>query len=755
LGRAAESGGAAAQARKRRRRLWIGGPRIAALIILAGFVVLRVFDPAPLETIRLKVFDFYQDFRPRAIPETSPVLIVDIDEESLRRVGQWPWPRHYVAEIVRQLTVANAKVIGIDIIFSEPDRLSGPNVANILPGIDPETKVKLESLPSNDQILAQMSRASRRVVFGQAGLPKPGDYSDRKNQLRGTFQQISGKGAPSPFDFSFKFPGVLRNVPELEEAAAGIGMLNVVPERDGIVRRVPAFFGIDNKLFPSLSVEMFRLAAGRSGLLAKSDVGGVSEIRLSRTLIVPSDTRGRMWPYFSRHDPSKYVSAVELLTGQVPKERIEGKMVLIGTSATGLLDIKPVPTASSMPGVEVHAQLIESLLSGSFLKRPAVLKSVEISVLVAAGLFVIVFVPWVGALWSFVIGVVGAAATVGTSWYLFDQHLILFGVAYPVGAALLLYIILTLTSFIREEAQRRQTRDAFSKYMSPAMVQQVVENPELLTLGGAKRDMTLLFCDVRGFTTISELFDAEGLTELINKLLTPLTDVILKYRGTVDKYMGDCIMAFWNAPLDEPDHVRDGCRAALEMVAAMGPLNRHLKDEADAAGRPHVALKVGLGVNTGEAVVGNMGTAQRMDYSVLGDTVNTASRLEGQSKTYGVDIVIGPETAKRVSEFAVLELDRIQVKGKTVGLNIFALLGDETLAGDGAFAALKQAQEAMLAAYRGQRWDDARARIVDARAKGAVFKLDDLYDLYEFRIETYEEHPPPPDWDGTFVATTK
>jgi adenylate cyclase len=306
------------------------------------------------------------------------------------------------------------------------------------------------------------------------------------------------------------------------------------------------------------------------------------------------------------------------------------------------------------------------------------------------------------------------------------------------------------------------------------MVEQVVEDPSLLSLGGTKRDMTLLFCDVRGFTSISELFDAEGLTVLINKLLTPLTDIILAREGTIDKYMGDCIMAFWNAPLDCAEHAEDGCRSALEMVAAMAPLNERLKQEAKEEGRKHLDLKVGLGLNSGDAVVGNMGTAQRMDYSVLGDTVNTAARLEGQSKTYGVDIVLGPNTYEQVTQFAIIELDYIQVKGKTVGLQIYALLGDEEVAKDPAFISIKEVVSEMIQVYRSQAWDKAKELIQKVRdeaeaaagqevgpilavkaASGDRFRLDVFCELYESRIRAYEEQSPGEDWDGIFIATTK
>jgi len=267
--------------------------------------------------------------------------------------------------------------------------------------------------------------------------------------------------------------------------------------------------------------------------------------------------------------------------------------------------------------------------------------------------------------------------------------------------------------------------------------------------------MTLLFCDVRGFTTISEQFDAEGLTSLINKLLTPLTNVILDHQGTVDKYMGDCIMAFWNAPLDDEKHARNGCISALKMLAEMQPLNDRLEIEAKEEGRKHIPLQVGLGLNSGECVVGNMGSDQRFDYSVLGDTVNLAARLEGQSKSYGVDIVLGPSTQAQVSDFATIELDFIQVKGKTTGVHIFSLLGDEAVAAQPEFQALKAATDKMIAAYRSQDWAGAKTGVAKCRELVNDFRIAGLYDLYEGRIEEYEQNPPPADWDGVFIATTK
>ena len=444
-----------------------------------------------------------------------------------------------------------------------------------------------------------------------------------------------------------------------------------------------------------------------------------------------------------------------MLAGTADPARIKGKITIVGTSAVGLLDIRATPVDAVIPGVEVHVQLIEAALQGAYLKRPGYFVGAELALILFGGLLMIWLVPKIGAKWTMLLFLVLAFGAAGTSWYLFVTERQLFDAGFAIISILFLYTLLTYTGYAKEEAQRRQTRDAFSKYLSPDMVERVAGDPSWLKLGGEQRDMTLLFCDVRGFTTISEQFDAVGLTSLINKLLTPLTNVILDRQGTVDKYMGDCIMAFWNAPLDDENHARNGCLSALAMLAEMAPLNVRLKAEAKEEGRKHIPLIVGLGLNSGECVVGNMGSEQRFDYSVLGDTVNLAARLEGQSKTYGVDIVIGETTLAQVPDLATVGLDRIQVKGKTVPVDIFALLGDEEVAGAENFMKLKSVTEEMIATYRAKDWSKARDMLKACREAIDGFHIAGLYDLYEERITEYEVNPPAPDWDGTFIATTK
>ncbi len=429
--------------------------------------------------------------------------------------------------------------------------------------------------------------------------------------------------------------------------------------------------------------------------------------------------------------------------------------MIIGTSAAGLLDIRTTALDRYIPGVDVHAQIIETVLTGMQLSVPLEADFVEKMATITVALLMIVLVPMIGARWTLLVFLGATGSMAGWSWWHFVSDRTLYDAVFPSLTALLLFIQLTYWGYASEEAQRRQVRTAFGRYLSPALVEKLAKDPSHLKLGGEMRDMTLLFCDVRGFTTISELFDAQGLTRLINRFLTPMTNVILDRFGTIDKYMGDCIMAFWNAPLDDEDHARHACESALAMMETLGPLNDSLEQEAKAENRRHVPIKIGIGLNSGGVCVGNMGSDQRFDYSVLGDTVNLASRLEGQSKPYGVHIVIGDETRKRAPDYAALELDLIKVKGKTEAVRIWTLLGRPAIAQEGWFKELEAAHNAMLAAYRGQNWAEARAQIARCRTLQGELHIEGFYELMEERISEFEANPPGVDWDGVFTATSK
>jgi adenylate cyclase len=731
-----------------------GFARLACLVLLIGFAVLRLFDPAPVEELRVRTFDAFQRMDPR-VKKARPVTIVDIDERSLAdpRLGQWPWPRTRLADIINNLTRMGAVVIAFDVVFPEPDRLNPDIVADNFRGLDETTREKLRTLPSNDRIFADAIRKSR-VVLGESGGHEV--HSDLDKELPVTGFAMLGE---DPDPFIFKFAGLLRNVKVLEEAAAGRGLFTIVPERDGIVRRVPMIMDAQGERMPALSFEVLRILGGSGTIMIKADKSGIDSVVLQGLrLRVPTDGLARFWVHYARNDPSIYVSAVDVLDGRVPSEMIAKKLVLIGTSATGMNDIKTTPVSRAMPGVEIHAQVLESALTGSSLSRPAHGEVYEFLAALVAGLLVIAFAPNLGPVTLVGVGALFATALIGTSSYFYLHDRMLIDFTYPLLSTTAIYLTLIFSSFVREQAQRRQIRSAFSQYLSPAFVEQLAQSPEKLKLGGEEREMTIMFSDMRGFTSISETYkdNPQGLTALMNRFLTPLTNAILDRRGTIDKYMGDAVMAFWNAPLDDREHQLNACNAAVDMLERIDELNRVREEEASEEGHSYVPLNIGVGLNTGNCVVGNMGSDTRFNYSVFGDSVNLASRLEGQTKEYGFPIIVGSKTALAVKDhFAILELDFIMVKGKKEPEVIYAIAGREDVAQSERFQRLRNLTIEMLACYRNRDWDGALATIERGRKTDDARSLEYLYNLYEARIREFRENPPPEDWNGAYQLLTK
>jgi adenylate cyclase len=729
----------------------IGYARLLCLALLVAFAGLRVLDPVPVEEIRVRTFDTFQRIDPRK-KTVRPVTIVDIDDKSLEKLGQWPWPRTRIADLVTELTRLGAVVIAFDAVFSEPDRLNPAAAADTFRNLDDETRARLRALPSNDEVFAEAIRKSR-VVVGESGLPEEITALDKTLPVTG----LAVLGEQDPQRFMFDFPGLLRNVPVLEHAAAGRGMFTIKPERDGIIRRVPMIMQAQGQTMPSLSFEMLRVATGSGTILIKADKAGITSIGI-RGVQIPTDRNGQIWIHYARNDPSLYVPVVNVLERNVSPEMIAGKLVLIGTSAVGLNDIKTTPVSRAMPGVEIHAQILESALTGELISQPLYGIAIEFAAALLFGLLVIVIAPMFGPITLVALGAAFATVLIGTSAYFYSQHRLLIDFTYPLLSTTAIYLTLIFSSFVREQAQRRQIRSAFGQYLSPALVEQLAQSPDKLVLGGEEREMTIMFSDVRGFTAISETYkrDPQGLTRLMNRFLTPLTNAILARKGTIDKYMGDAIMAFWNAPLEDKEHQVNACNAAIDMLERIDELNKIRAEEAKEGGHTFIPLNVGVGLNTGTCVVGNMGSDLRFDYSVLGDSVNLASRLEGQSKEYGFPIIVGSATALAVKDkFAILELDFIMVKGKKEPEVIYAIAGREDTAQSGVFQRLRNLTIEMLGCYRGRDWDGALAVIERGRKTDDAGSMELLYSLYEARIRNFQKNPPPDDWNGAFALLTK
>ena len=618
-------------------------------------------------------------------------------------------------------------------------------------GLDGETRAQLEKLPSNDAVLAAAIRNSR-VVLGESGHYLALPQSGRPPATAG-FAMLG----PDPSPYLFTFPGLIRNVPVLDNAAAGHGLLNIRAEPGGIVRRVPLVVMVQGVIQPAITLDMLRLVTHSGVIRIKTDSAGVRSVAVPG-LELPTDRNGQLWVHFGPYDPQRYVSVQDILKGKVPADRINRRLVLIGTSAVGLHDIKATPVDPAMAGVEVHAEVLENMLTNSALVRPDYAVGAELAVAVLFCLFVIILAPILGAGMMLALGTAVAVALAAGSWYFFIERQLLLDATYPLLSSFIILWTLVFFNYFREQMQRRRIRFAFGQYLAPALVERLAHSHEELVLGGEERNMTILFSDVRGFTTISEIYkdDPQGLTLLMNRFLTPMTNAIIDHNGTIDKYIGDAIMAFWNAPLLDPVQEIGACDAALEMLHRVEMLNREREQEASAVGKPFIPIKIGIGINTGRCVVGNMGSDLRFNYSVLGDTVNLASRLEGQTKTYGVNIIVGARTAQAVRDkFAVLEIDCIKVKGKSEPETIYMVLGRAEMARSDGFDRLRHAVNEMIARYRRRDFRGAAETLARCREADPGFGLEALFALYESRIGIFQQNPPSDNWDGVFSADTK
>ena len=759
------------------RMTWLFGhgnapraPVLVALLVLLSALFLRGVDPDALVRLRDLAFDGYQRLKPRAVPDDLPVRIVDIDEAALEEYGQWPWPRTLLARMVDRLREQGAAVIAFDVVFAEQDRSSFSVVAKNLPESvrDSDLRRTMESLPDNDEVFAE-AIARANVVTGFAFDANAKGVAPRR--MWGVANNTGEKDAKLVPELIRQFipqqTGVVITLPILEQAAKGNGSVTPVVE-GAIVRRVPMLFRLagqrDEDLFPALSAEAVRVAQGAStylvrwsgaqGLESFGERTGIGSIRVGQ-LTIDTDAQGRMALYDSGYKPSRFVSAKDVMKRRVPADKIEGQIVFVGTSAVGLKDLRNTPTQDSVAGVEIHAQIVEQMLTQTFLERPDYADGAEFLYLAAIGLAFVLLLPRLSAGTMALVAVGFIGIGIAVPWIMFAQIRLLFDPVYPPATLALIYVSGSALSFMRAERDRREIRGAFNLYLSPDQVEAVVRNPDLLKLGGEQREITVMFTDVRGFTRISEQFDPQGLTRFMNRFLTPMTDMIQARNGTIDKYMGDAIMAFWNAPLTIEAHASRACEAALAMQARLVTLNEEWKAEAEAEGRHHIPVNIGVGLNTGHASVGNFGSEQRLTYSCLGDEVNLASRLEGQCKTYVVGIIIGENTAKQVADFAVLELDLIMVKGKTQPERMFALLGDATMALTPAYKELVQRQAELLRLYRSGAFAEALELIDGLNGiAGAIGWKQGYYDMMRERIDGLIDDSPP-DWNGVYVAKDK
>ncbi|MAA98150.1 MAG: adenylate/guanylate cyclase domain-containing protein [Stappia sp.] len=732
----------------RRKRLTIVS--VAGLFLLA-VTVLRAVDPGFVTSIRLIGFDGYQRLWPRPQGE-YPVRIVDIDEASLERFGQWPWRRDRLADLTTALADMGAAAIAYDVIFAEPDRLSPHSYVPELSregsaNVPPEALDALKlSLRDTDRVFAR-AIGNAPVVLGFAVLPD--DSGGRPELKAGIAYAGSNPAASVP-----AFASTLNSLPELVESAAGDGGVSLSSrDTEGIVRRIPMVFTDGRTLYPSLAMEALRVAQGASGFIVRSsDASGeisgrapeVTDIKVG-AIPFPTTGQGEFWVYFNEDRADRYVSAADVLD---PSKRahlvqlFQGHVVFIGTSSVGLYDIRTTPLGDLVPGVSVHAQAAEQILSGTFLSRPDWADGAEIIATVLIGIAVIALVVWLGAIWAALVGGVLAALVYGGALHLFRTQGLLLDPVYPTLANLfVVYAATTALLYFLTEREKRFVRAAFGQYLAPEMVRRLETAPDALKLGGEMRDMTILFMDVRGFTPISEQLTPTDLVAFLNALLSPLSDEIQNNEGTIDKYIGDSIMAFWNAPMTVEDHARLACRTALDMVAIVDRLNAEDAFRFQARDLPTKNVRIGVGLNTGEACVGNMGSNRRFNYSVIGDAVNVAARIESSCKAVGADCVVSQDTALAAPDFAFLEAGAIPLKGKSVPIKLFALVGDPALAKSPAFKILAERHERLVAAIEARDRDLAESCLAACR-EAADGKLSDFYDRFAERVSVLPADTP-------------
>jgi adenylate cyclase len=675
---------------------------IAVVVVAILFVVLKFYNLAPIQILQLKTFDWLiTSLEPK---KSDDIIIVEFGEKSVTKFGQWPFDRRDIAKVIQQLRDNGAGVIVAPILFSERDRAGGDDTL-------------VQTLKQNGVVIAQTATTQ----------------TSKPDAARRGFAAIGG----NPRDWAFTWRGAIPPLASMATVADGVGVIASVPERDGVARRLPMLVNIAGELYPSLVLETIRVAAGDPSYQIKVTDAGIEAVRIPKFNTIHTDANGRVW--LSWNTSFDRIEATEI------DRRVEGKIVVLGLSVEGVGGIIATPNGERWAH-DLQAQALQTVIDGTSINRFAFADILEMLALVFLLLVLIVVVPRLSIAWTVPFFAAFIAAVVGGSYYSFQHSLQLWDPSYLTLSGCIVYGQIIFNNFVREFRLKQQIKKQFGTYLSPALVEKLQKDPSLLRLGGERRELSIMFTDVRGFTTISEHYgdNVEGLTAIMNRYMTAMTAKILENNGTLDKYIGDAQMAFWNAPLDDADHAHHAVKTALEMLNDLQAFN----DAIAAEGVP--AFGMGLGINTGDVVVGNMGSSQRFDYTCLGDAVNLASRLEGQSKPYHVKLVIGPKTAEYVkNSYHVVELDCLAVKGKKEGVNIFTILDNDNWQSIHAMS-----HKDFLELYRAGNWDQAISHANVLKKTKFGTELKDYYEAMIERIEEYKENPPK-DWDGVFHATSK
>ena len=626
---------------------------IVLITVMVG-VGLRVYNVEPLKILRLKTFDYYQKIQPRTVT-SNHFVVVEITEQDLKQYGQWPWNRNLIAQIHQRIINQKANTVQYNILFSEADRLNASSFVETQPLTD-DVKEKLLLIPDNDQVLAQFFNVGDAVLM----------YSVKNSATDGKIKKpnIMYKGA-DPTAWLYNFLGVVNNLPIFLDSAKGVGVNIMIPSIDGTVRSQPLLINTDQGIVPAQILETLRVVMNGRAYKVVTAQDGVKEIYLNRQFVIRPDANAMVNINFAEPNTIPTISVGDLMTKDID---LTNKIVIVGLNAAGLSTLKDTPLGL-MTDMQISVQAMDTIATKTSLQRDSKLNLLEIGITSFLLLVLLVVVPRLNVFWTAGILFLSVGSVAYASWHMYSKMFTLVDASWPILILSITWAHLAFNNFAMQSRLRQQIKKQFEHYLAPDMVAKLQKDPALLKLGGETRTMTFMFSDIRGFTPISEKYKGNpaGLTRLINRFLTRMTDIIISNGGTIDKFMGDCIMAFWNAPLDMKDHANRAVKSAVEMQKELKQLNKELKKEK----LPEI--NIGIGINTGEALVGNMGSEQRFDYSVIGDDVNLASRLESSSKELGSTLVIGEKTKTQTQGYKYKSLGTIKVKGKSEKIKVYTL----------------------------------------------------------------------------------
>jgi len=732
---------------------------IALALFLMDFEFLRLVE---LKTLDLRIAS-------RGDLKTGgETVIAVIDEKSLSELGRWPWPRTTIAQMVRKLKKNGAKAVGFDIVFSEPDINSNLKTIDALwaemkkSGISQPGVIELlrrkRAGADTDAILAASIKEAGNVTLGYffhfarkgsdkelAHLTEQRIAQNARRIENSRYPMVnSTAGKPNDAYMPHAFAPEA-NIPVLSAAGRNSGYFNALPDSDGSNRWSPLVIAFENNYYSSLAVSLVQAYLDFPNLSLNLEPFGVKSVAID-DIVVPTDESGQLLiNYMGPPQTFPHYSIADILADRLPKDTFRNKIVLVGATAIGIYDLRVTPFSSTFPGVEIHANVIDNILHRNFLIHSSVTRFIDICSIILFGVILGLLIPRLRPITGMIAAFLMIAAFVVINFFVFFSFNTWLNLVYPLITMATIYLGITIYHYFKEEREKKKIRGAFQYYLTSSVINEMLKDPDKLKLGGDKKDLTVLFSDIRGFTTISEKMTPEELVALLNEYLTTMTNQVFHHDGLLDKYMGDAIMAVFGAPLDQPDHALRACRTALAMMEELHKLQEKWKAE----GRP--VFDIGVGLNSGDMVVGNMGSEMRFDYTVMGDMVNLGSRLEGTNKEYGTNIIISEFTYEKVKDaMCCRELDGVRVKGKLKPVKIYELLGEKK--DEAAFRDLLEGFGRGLALYREAKWDEAIAAF-----QGVLASRPDDYPskMYVERCKNLKENPPAESWDGVFVMTKK